>query len=133
MKASGIGQQESGSEVALTSNACCLTSLLLISLGTDYLAPLNFPTAIVAALLVLAVILVIKVGKLLLMAGIFGALVGGVSLGQGSTPTAAGTHAVIGFGVAVVTLVLVKLTRSLMLWLLITVAGVGVLYLWRLR
>jgi hypothetical protein len=95
--------------------------------GTDSLTQLNLPTAIVAALLVLAVILVIKVGKVLLMAGIFGALAGGVSLEQGSTPTTAGTHAAIGFGVALVTLVLVKLTRSLMLWLVITALGTGAL------
>ena len=33
----------------------------------------------------------------------------------------------IGFGVAAVTLVLIKFTKSLMLWLLITALGVGAL------
>lgn len=98
-------------------------------MNSDALTQLNLPTAIVAALLVLAVIAVIKIGKALLMAGFFGALAGGVSLGQGNAPATAGTHAAIGFGVAAVTLILIKLTRSLMLWLLITALGVGALYL----
>jgi hypothetical protein len=112
-------------------DALRLTPPLLILPGTDALTQLNLPTAIVAALLVLAVIVVVKIGKALLMAGIFGALAGGVSLGQGNTPNAAGTHAAIGFGVAAVTLILIKLTRSLMLWLFITALGVGALYVLR--
>jgi hypothetical protein len=89
----------------------------------------NLPTAIAAACLVLAVILVIKIGKALLFAAMFGALAGGVSLGQGSPPATAGTHAAIGFGVAAVTLFLIKLTRSLMLWLVITGVGVMALFI----
>ena len=90
-------------------------------------ASINAPTLIVAALLVFAVIIVIKIGKALLMAGIFGALAGGASLSQGSAPGAAASHAAVGFGVAAVTLFLIKFTRNLILWLLITALGVGAL------
>ncbi|MEO8636814.1 MAG: hypothetical protein ABI587_16180 [Gemmatimonadales bacterium] len=88
-------------------------------------ASINAPTLIVAVLLVVAVLIVIKVGKALLMAGVFGAMAGGASLGQGNTPGIAGAHAAIGFGIAAVTLFLIKFTKSLMLWLLITALGVG--------
>ena len=91
---------------------------------------INVPTMIAAAALVLAVIFVIKVGKMLLFAAMFGAIAGGTSLGQGNPGSTAGMHAAIGFGVAVVTLFLVKLTRSIMLWLLITAVGVGALLLY---
>jgi len=95
-----------------------------------FLAHVNAPTLIVAALLVFAVLLVIKIGKVLLMAGIFGVLAAGVSLGQGSPPGMAGAHAAIAFGVAAVTLFLIRFTRSLILWLLITALGVGALLLY---
>jgi hypothetical protein len=91
---------------------------------------INVPTMIAAAALVLAVILVIKIGKVLLFAALFGAIAGGTSLGQGNTAATAGTHAAIGFGVAVITLFLIKVTRSIMLWLLITALGVGALLLY---
>lgn len=91
---------------------------------------INLPTMIAAAALVLAVIIVIKIGKVLLFAALFGAIAGGTSLGQGNPASAAGTHAAIGFGVAVITLFLIKLTRSIMLWLLITAVGVGALLLY---
>ena len=107
-----------------------LTPLLLVLPGGDLLRNVNVPTAIAAALLVLAVILVIKIGKALLFAAMFGALAGGVSLGQGSPPALAGTHAAIGFGVAAATLFLVKLTKSIVLWLLITALGVAALFLY---
>jgi hypothetical protein len=87
----------------------------------------NLPTMVAAALLVLAVIVVIRIGRVLLMAAIFGALAGGVSLGQGSSADAAATHAAIGFGVAAVTLFLIKMVRGLLLWILITGLGVGAL------
>lgn len=112
------------------------TAMLAQSLGSDiplvreFLAHLNVPTMLAAALLVLAVIVVIRIGRALLMAAIFGAIAGGVSLGQGNEPTTAGIHAAIGFGVAAVTLFLVRSTTSLMRWLLITAAGVGALLLW---
>lgn len=103
-------------------------SLLLLVPGADLLRNVDLPTAIAAAGLVLAVVLVIKIGKVLLFAAMLGALAGGVSLGQGSTPQAAGTHAAIGFGVAAATLLLIKLTRNLVLWLLITALGVAALF-----
>ncbi len=112
------------------------TAMFAQSLGSDiplvreFLAHLNVPTMLAAALLVLAVIVVIRIGRALLMAAIFGAIAGGVSLGQGNEPATAGIHAAIGFGVAAVTLFLVRSTTSLMRWLLITAAGVGALLLW---
>lgn len=91
---------------------------------------INLPTMIAAAALVIAVMVVIKIGKALLFAAMFGALAGGVSLGQGNVPATAGTHAAIGFGVAAVTLFLVKVTRSIVMWLLITAVGVSALLLY---
>jgi hypothetical protein len=88
----------------------------------------NLPTMLAAAALVIAVIFVIKVGKVLLFAAMFGALAGGVSLGQGNLPATAGTHAAIGFGVAAVTLFLVKITKSILLWLIITGIGIAALF-----
>lgn len=90
----------------------------------------NLPTAIAAAALVLAVILVIKIGKVLLFAAMFGAMAGGVSLGQGHQPGTAGTHAAIGFGLAALTLFLIKMTKNLILWLVITGVGVMALFVW---
>lgn len=90
---------------------------------------INVPTALAAAALVLAVILVIKIGKALLFAAMFGAMAGGVSLGQGNQPRTAGAHAAIGFGVAMVTLFLIRMTKNLMLWLVITGVGVIALFL----
>lgn len=92
-----------------------------------FLSHVNPPTLIVAVLLVFAVVLVIKIGKVLLMAGIFGALAAGVSLGQGNPPATAGTHAAIAFGVAAVTLFLIRMAKGFLMWLLIT--GLGVLAL----
>jgi len=88
---------------------------------------LNLPTAIAAAALVLAVIVVIRIGKVLIMAGVFGMLAGGVSLGQGHSAGTAGTHAAIGFGIAALTLFIIRLTRSLLLWVVITALGIGAL------
>ncbi len=90
-------------------------------------ANINLPTAIAAAGLVLVVIVVIRIGKVLVMAGVFGMLAGGVSLGQGHAAAGAGTHAAIGFGVAAITLFIVRTTRSLFLWVVITVLGIGAL------
>jgi hypothetical protein len=59
---------------------------------------------------------------------VFGILAGGVSLGQGNSPSVAGTHATIAFAVAAVTLILIKLTKGLLIWLMITALGVGALY-----
>ena len=91
----------------------------------DFIARVNGPTAIVAALLVLAVIVVIRIGRVLLLAAIFGVLAGGASLSQGNPPGTAAGHAIIGFGAATVTLFLVKLSKSPALWLLVTAVGVA--------
>lgn len=96
----------------------------------EFLSHINVPTMIAAALLVLAVIVVIRIGKALVMAAIFGAIAGGVSLGEGNEPATAGTHAAIGFGVAAVTFFLIRSTRSLIRWLLITAVAVAALLLW---
>jgi hypothetical protein len=101
---------------------------MILSPAGDLLSKVDLPTAVAAAVLVLAVIVVIKIGKVLLFAAMFGAMAGGVSLGQGNRPVTAGTHAAIGFGVAAVTLLLVKLTKNLLLWLVITSAGVLALF-----
>lgn len=93
------------------------------------LANINLPTAIAAAALVLLVILVIRIGKVLIMAGVFGMLAGGVSLGQGHPPGTASAHAAIGFGVAAITLFFIRMTKSLILWVLITALGIGALLL----
>jgi hypothetical protein len=114
----------------LAPDALRLAPLVVVFPGSELFHQVNLPTAIAAALLVLAVILVIKIGKVLLFAAMFGALAGGVSLGQGSAPAAAGTHAALGFGVAALTLLLIKLTRSLVLWLVITGLGVAALFLY---
>jgi hypothetical protein len=96
----------------------------------QFLSQINPPTLIAAVLLVLAVLLVTRIGKVLLMAATVGSLAGGVSLGQGSPPRAATVHAAIGFAVAAATLFLIRFTKSLPLRLLITAAGVGVLLLY---
>lgn len=90
-------------------------------------AGINLPTAIAAAALVLVVIVVIRIGKALIMAGVFGMLAGGVSLGQGHSAVTAGTHAAIGFGVAAITLFIIRMTKSLLLWVVITALGIGAL------
>jgi hypothetical protein len=93
----------------------------------QFIAGINLPTAVAAAALVILVIIVIRIGKVLLMAAIFGAVAGGASLSQGSTPETAATHAAIGFGAAAVMMFIIKFTRSLLLWLVLTGAGVAAL------
>lgn len=93
----------------------------------QWFAHINIPTAVAAAALVLLVLIVIRIGKVLIMAGVFGMLAGGVSLGQGHSPATAGTHAAIGFGVAAITLFFIRMTRSLVLWAVITALGIGAL------
>lgn len=92
-------------------------------------AGVNVPTMIAAVVLVLLVLLVVKLGKVLLFAALFGGLAWGVSYGQGSGPVAAGRHAAIAFGVAALTLFLVRMARGFLMWLLITVLGVAALLL----
>jgi hypothetical protein len=105
-----------------------VAALTAVFPGKSLLQDVNLPTALAAAALVLAVILVIKIGKVLLLSAMFGAMAAGVSVGQGSRPAEAGVHAAIAFGVAAVTLFLIKMTRSLLLWLVITGAGVVALF-----
>ena len=93
------------------------------------LAGVNVPTMVVAVVLVLLVLLVIKIGRVLLFAAVFGGMAAGVSLGQGSTPATAGTHAAIAFGVAAVTMFLVRMAKGFLVWLLITALGVAALLL----
>jgi hypothetical protein len=94
---------------------------------------INLPTMLAAALLVMAVIIVIKIGRVLLTAAIFGAMAAGVSLGQGNPAGTAASHAAIGFGVAAITLFLIKVVRGLLLWVLITALGVAALVLFGFR
>lgn len=90
---------------------------------------IDLSTMVAAAFLVLAVIAVIKIGKVLLLSALFGAAVGATSLAQGSVPSAAADHAGVGFVVGAATLFLIKFTKSLLTWLLITAVGVGTLLL----
>lgn len=93
------------------------------------LRDINWPTAIAAAALVLAVIVVIRIGKALLLSAMFGAMAAGVSIGTGNTVPQAGRHAAIAFGVAALTLFLIRTTRSFILWLAITALGVLALFI----
>ena len=95
---------------------------------TSLVAHVDPPTMIAAAVLVLAALLLIRIGKALLLAAIFGGMTGAISLGQGSSPTTAAIHAAIGFGVAVVTQLFIGFTKSLLLWLLVTALGGGALF-----
>lgn len=97
------------------------------------IAGINLPTMFAAALLVLAVIVVIRIGKALIMAATFGAIAGGVSLGQGNRPASAAVHAAIGFGVAAVTFFLVRTAKSFLLWIVITGIAVAALLLWEFK
>lgn len=90
-------------------------------------AGVNVPTMIAAVVLVMLVLLVIKIGKVLVFSALFAGVAGGVSLTQGSGAQAAGSHAAIAFGVAAVTLFLVRLARGFLVWLLITALGVAAL------
>jgi len=91
------------------------------------LSRIDAPTAVAAAALVFLVLLVIRIGRILVMAGVFGAIAGGASLSQGSSPKEATAHAAVAFGVAAVMFFLVKMTKSILLWLAIHGAGVAAL------
>jgi Na+/glutamate symporter len=88
------------------------------------IAGINLPTMIAAALLVLAVIVAIRIGRMLLMAALFGLLAGSVSLGRGHPPAEAATHATIGFGIAAATMILIRIAKGILIWTVITAAGV---------
>jgi hypothetical protein len=100
-----------------------------VELIEGVIAGINLPTAIAAALLVLAVLVIIKLGRLLLMAAVLGAVAGGVALGQGHTTENATAHAVVGFAIAAMVLLLIKFVRNLVLWVVITALGAGALLL----
>jgi hypothetical protein len=87
----------------------------------------ELPTVIASALLVLAVIVIVKIGRLLLMAAMLGVIAGGVALGQGHPAETAATHAVVGFAIAAIVLLLIKFVRNLVLWVVITALGAGAL------
>jgi TonB family protein len=95
----------------------------------EVLSRIDGPTLIVAAVLALAMVLVVKIAKTLVAAGAFGALAAGVALGAGDTPAQAGARGALAFGVAALALVTIGLTRRLLVWLLISAAGVGALLL----
>jgi TonB family protein len=86
------------------------------------------PTAVSAAALVLLVFLVIKIGRVLLMAGIFGAIAAGASFSRGNPGKTAATHGAIAFGAAAVMFFLVKLAKNMVIWFLLTAAGVAALF-----
>lgn len=88
---------------------------------------IDAPTALAAAALVILVLLVIKIGKIVLMAAVFGVIAGGASLSQGHSAKEASAHAVAAFVAAAAMFFLVKMTRSILHWLLITATGVAAL------
>lgn len=88
---------------------------------------IDAPTALAAAALVILVLLVLKIGKVLVMAAVFGAIAGGASLSQGQSPKLASAHAVAAFVAAAAMFFLLKMTKSILLWLTITAVGVAAL------
>ena len=91
---------------------------------------LNTPTILAAFALIVLVFIVIKIGKVLLMAAVFGAIAGGASISQGTEPKTAAGHAALAFAGAAVMFFLVKMAKSMVLWLLITGAGVAAMLWW---
>ena len=98
--------------------------------SAGFLSQVNTPTILAVLALVILVFLVIKIGKVLLMAAVFGAIAGGASLSQGNEPRTAAGHAAVGFAAAAIMFFLVKMAKSLVLWLLITGVGVAALVWW---
>jgi hypothetical protein len=94
---------------------------------TSLLHRIDAPTALAAAALVILVLVVIKIGKVLVMAAVFGAIAGGATLSQGQGARQATAHAVAAFVAAAAMFFLVKMTKSILLWLTITAAGVAAL------
>jgi hypothetical protein len=86
----------------------------------ELLAQLRGPT-------VLSALALIKIGRILLMAAIFGAIAGGGSLSQGNLPKTAALHAALAFGAAAVMFFLLKMAKSMVMWHVITAAGVAAL------
>jgi hypothetical protein len=93
----------------------------------DLLAQLRGPTVLSALVLIVLVATVIKIGRILMMAAIFGAIAGGASFSQGNAPKTAALHAALAFGAAAMMFFLLKVAKSMAMWLLITAAGVAAL------
>ena len=93
----------------------------------ELLAEVRAPTALSALLLIVLVPLVIKLGRILLLAAIFGAVAGAATLSQGNPPKLAALHAAIGFGGSALMFFLLKLAKQVLIWIAITVAGVAAL------
>lgn len=93
----------------------------------DVIARLNLPTGVAAVALVVLVFAVIKLGKILLMAGVFGVVAGGAELARGLPPKTAIAHAVVAFVGAGVLFFLVKLAKGMLMSLVITAIGVAIL------
>lgn len=93
----------------------------------ELLAQLRGPTVLSALALIAMVAIVIKIGRILLMAAIFGAIAGGASLSQGNLPKTAALQAALAFGAAAVMFFLLKVAKSMVMWLVITAAGVAAL------
>jgi hypothetical protein len=98
--------------------------------SAGYLSHISTPTILAAFALVVLVFIVIKIGKVLLMAAVFGAIAGGASLSQGTEPRTAAGHAAVAFAAAAVMFFLVKMAKSMVLWLVITGAGVAAMLWW---
>jgi len=94
---------------------------------SELLDQLKGPTVLTGIALIVLVAIVIKIGRILMMAAIFGAIAGGASFSQGNTPTTAALHAALAFGAAAVMFFLLKVAKSMAMWLLITAAGVAAL------
>jgi hypothetical protein len=93
----------------------------------ELLAQLRGPTVLSALMLIVMVAIVIKIGRILLMAAIFGAIAGGASLSQGNLPKTATVHGALAFGAAALMFFLLKVAKSMVMWLVITAAGVAAL------
>jgi len=93
----------------------------------ELLARLPGPTVLSAVALIVLVAIVIKIGRILMMALSCGSIAGGASFSQGNTPKTAALHAALAFGAAAMMFFLLKVAKSMALWLLITAAGVAAL------
>jgi hypothetical protein len=87
----------------------------------------NLDAVIVAGLLALAVLLAIHIGRALLFAAFVAIVVGCISLGQGQPLSQASSHAAVAFGAALLTVLLGRLVRGILIWLVIAGLGTGAL------
>lgn len=93
------------------------------------LAKVDLATFVAIAALVLLVWIVIKLGKVLIMAALFGLIAGAASLSQGYQPRDAALQAAIAFAGAAIIFFVIKLTKNFLIWLTLTLAGVAGLLL----